>query len=99
MKFYTIFDREGKVSRDPFSAPSDQDACRMVTGSMLTPKGEVIKNSPLFMYAAQFDLMHVGTWNAEKGVIEPPNADSLRDDTCCYPSPVANLIALIPKES
>lgn len=103
-KYYNIYDREGKVYRDPFPAPSDADACRMVTASMLTPKGEILKNSPLFMFAAQFDLVCVGIWNPDVGAIAAPdyefNRDHSVDENGITPRnmPVANVIALVPKE-
>lgn len=99
-RYYSIYDREGKVYRDSFPAPTDSDACRMVTASMLTPQGAIIKNTPMYMFASQFDLMHTGSWNSETGVIEAPAYDYNRDTETVTPRnlPVSNLIALVPKE-
>ena len=75
MKIYSIRDSKAQASNEPFFSPTRATAMRLMMSRM-------DKDENLRRFAADFDLMEIGTWQADHGEItaqEPHHVTNLYD--------------------
>lgn len=82
MNLYTVLDVKAGRCAPPFLAHSDAEARRCIAVSV--PGSGTLPDR----FPADFNLMVVGAWDEETGVITP-----------CQPSTVANLATIIEAEA
>lgn len=66
-QIYAVYDRKAQYYLPPFTARGDAEAIRSFTEVVVT--GE----TPLSQYPSDFDLVKIGSFHLETGVLSPEN--------------------------
>lgn len=62
---YAVYDRKAQYYLPPFTARGDAEASRMFTDAVMTSE------TPISQYPADFDLVKVGSFDLDTGVLTP----------------------------
>lgn len=68
---YAVYDRKAQYYLPPFVCRGDAEATRMFSEAVMTSE------TPISQYPADFDLVKVGSFDLETGVLTPENIPTL----------------------
>lgn len=70
-KIYAVYDRKAQYYLPPFTARGDAEASRSFTDAVMTSE------TPISQYPADFDLVRIGEFHLETGVLTPEGIPTL----------------------